>query len=135
MEETSKKIILFDGVCNLCNGAVQFIIRRDPEEVFRFATLQSEIGQNLCKERHINTDKVDSIVLIDPGKAYYLKYEAVLEITNHLKGMGWLRVLGYVLPKSLGDLMYDLIARKRYGWFGNTSSCMVPTAELKNRFL
>ena len=85
MEHPGKKIVLFDGVCNLCNGAVQFVIRRDRRDRFRFAPLQSELGQELCQARHIDTSQVDSIVLIDPGKAYYIKSDAALEIARELR--------------------------------------------------
>ena len=88
-----KKIILFDGVCNLCNGAVLWIIRRDSRDIFRFASLQSEAGRELTRERHIDTGQVDSIILIDPGVAYYLKSDAALEIARELKGYGMLPLL------------------------------------------
>lgn len=84
--ETTKQIILFDGVCNLCNNAVQFVIKRDKKDVFRYAALQSEVGQQLTKERGIDTSKVDSIILIDPGTAYYTTSTAALEIGKKLKG-------------------------------------------------
>ena len=93
MERPGNKIILFDGVCNLCNGAVQFIIRRDRRDRFRFAALQSDLGKELCQARHIDTSLVDSIVLIDPGKAYYIKSDAALEIARDLNGYGWMPLL------------------------------------------
>ncbi len=130
-----KKIILFDGVCNLCNGAVQWIIRRDHEDTFRFASLQSQAGKELARSRQIDTNVVDSIILIDPGVAYYVKSDAALEIAKGLKGYRILSaVLGWV-PRSIRDGIYDLIARNRYRWFGKKEQCMVPTAELKQKFL
>lgn len=135
MEIPSNKIILFDGVCNLCNGVVRFVINRDKKGVFKFAALQSEIGQKLCTERHINIEIIDSIVLIDPGKAYYLKSQAAIEIARDLKGLGWLRIFGWVFPVWLCDFIYDMIARNRYRWFGKQQTCMIPTKEQLSRFL
>ncbi|HSR59393.1 MAG TPA: DCC1-like thiol-disulfide oxidoreductase family protein [Robiginitalea sp.] len=133
--ESGKKIILFDGVCNLCNGTVQFVIRRDRGDRFRFVPLQSELGQELSRARHIDTSEVDSIILIDPGTAYYIKSDAALEIARELHGYGWMPfVLGWI-PRSLRDAVYDLVARNRYRWFGRKDACMVPTPELQKKFL
>ena len=85
--EQSKKIILFDGVCNLCNNSVQFVIKRDINDVFQFAALQSETGKRLLTERNIDTQEIDSIILIEPNIAYYTKSTAALEIGKHLKGL------------------------------------------------
>ena len=86
MVENGKKIILFDGVCNLCNGFVQFVINRDKNDVFRYASLQSEIGQQLISERAIDAKTIDSVILIEPGVAYYIKSDAALQIGRHLRG-------------------------------------------------
>ena len=134
MEET-KKIVLFDGVCNLCNGAIQFVIKRDEKDKFRFAALQSEIGQKLVTERGIDTSKVDSIILIDPGVAYYTKSEAALEIGTELKGYRTLSRILRLIPSSLSNIVYDFIARNRYKWYGKKESCMIPTPELQVKFL
>jgi predicted DCC family thiol-disulfide oxidoreductase YuxK len=127
-------IILFDGVCNLCDGAVNFIIDRDEKNIFRFASLQSEAGKEWLQKTGLAHTGIDSIVLIKDGRAF-VKSEAALEIARHLKG-GWplLRVFK-ILPKSLRDSAYDLIARNRYRWFGKQEQCRVPTPELKERFL
>lgn len=135
MEIPQNKIILFDGVCNLCNGVVRFVINRDKKGVFKFAALQSEIGQKLCSERHINIEIIDSIVLIDPGKAYYLKSQAAIEIARDLKGLGWLRIFGWFFPVRLCDFIYDIIAQNRYRWFGKQQTCMIPTKKQLSRFL
>ncbi|WP_340073680.1 thiol-disulfide oxidoreductase DCC family protein [Leptobacterium sp. I13] len=131
-----KKIILFDGVCNLCNGSVRFILKRDKKEVFLFAALQSEVGEQLVKERSIDTSVIDSIILIDPGIAYYARSTAALEIAEEFGGL-WsiLRVFKWLLPTSLRDWFYDIIAKNRYKWFGKKEHCMIPTPELKARFL
>lgn len=132
---TGKKIILFDGVCNLCNNAVEFIIERDKKDVFRFASLQSEIGQKLTSERGIDPEAIDSIVLIEPGVAYYQKSTAALEISRDLSGgYSHLRHFSF-LPEGLRDGIYDFIANNRYKWFGKKEACMIPTPELKARFL
>ena len=132
----NKKIVLFDGVCNLCNGAVVYIIKRDKNDVFRFAALQSDIGQKLINERNIDTSKIDSIILIEPGIAYYTKSSAAIKIMNEFGGL-WrvMNVFNYLLPTSIRDIIYDFIAKNRYKWFGKQESCMIPTPELKAKFL
>lgn len=136
MEEvTEKKIILFDGVCNLCNGAVQWIVRRDSEDVFRFAPLQSERSRQLLEERQIDTSRIDSIILIDPGVAYYIKSDAALQIAGNLKGYGFLPALTSWIPVKLRDVIYDWVARNRYRLFGKKEECMIPTPELQAKFL
>lgn len=130
----NKKIVLFDGVCNFCNKSVLFIIEHDKKDVFRFAFLQSELGKKLTQERGIDTTDVDSILLIDPGTAYYVKSSAALEIARHLSGYSWMRIFLY-LPESIRDFLYDIIAKNRYKWFGKKENCMIPTAELEDKFL
>lgn len=131
----NKKIILFDGVCNLCNNTVNFIIERDKNDVFRFASLQSDIGKKLLLERGLNPLILDSVLLIEPGIAYYRKSTAALEIAKHLSG-GYsnLKYLSF-LPESLRDGLYKMIAGNRYKWFGKKDSCMIPTQDLKSKFL
>ncbi|WP_420601863.1 thiol-disulfide oxidoreductase DCC family protein [Flagellimonas sp.] len=133
--ESTKKIILFDGVCNLCNGAVQFIIKRDKKDTFRYAALQSEIGQQLIAERAIDTSKVDSIILIEPGVAYFTKSDAALHIGKTFGGL-W-NALGIFtwIPKAFRDVLYDVIAKNRYKWYGKKDACMIPTPELQAKFL
>ncbi|RIV42283.1 thiol-disulfide oxidoreductase DCC family protein [Flagellimonas pelagia] len=131
----NKKIILFDGVCNLCNGSVQFVIKRDKKDVFRYAAIQSEVGEQLIAERHIDTSQVDSIILIEPGVAYFTKSDAALEIAGELGGLWKLTSIFKWIPKSIRDVIYDFVARNRYKWFGKQESCMIPTPELKAKFL
>lgn len=133
--QENKKIILFDGVCNLCNNAVKFIIERDREDVFRFASLQSEIGKKLTSERGINTSEPHSIILIEPGVAYYQKSTAAIEISKHLSGSYSLINYLKFLPEGLRDMGYDIIADNRYKWFGKKESCMLPTHDLQAKFL
>ncbi|MEM9362163.1 MAG: thiol-disulfide oxidoreductase DCC family protein [Bacteroidota bacterium] len=133
--EKDKKLILFDGVCNLCNGAIQFVIKRDKKDTFRYAALQSEIGKKLIEERGIDTSKVDSIILIEPGVAYFTKSDAALHIAQEFGGL-W-KALGIFtwIPRIIRDGVYDFIAKNRYKWFGREDACMIPTPELQAKFL
>ncbi len=133
--EENKNIILFDGICNLCNGFIQFVIKRDTADTFRYASLQSEIGQKLVSERGIDTARIDSVVLIEPGVAYYIKSDAALQIGSHLKGFRTISRILYLIPSGLRNIIYDLIARYRYAWFGKKDACMIPTPELQSKFL
>ena len=131
----NKKIILFDGVCNLCDGAIQFIIKHDKKDIFRYASLQSEIGRKLVAERGIDPEEIDSIMLIEPGVAYYRKSTAALEISRDLSG-GYSLLKNFLfVPEIMRDGIYDFIARNRYKWFGKKEHCMIPTPELKAKFL
>lgn len=131
----NKKIILFDGVCNLCNSSIQFVIKRDNEDLFRYAALQSDIGQKLLIERNIDTENIDSIILIEPGIAYYTKSDAALEIGTHLKGYGTISKILLLIPNGLRNIVYDFVARNRYKWYGKKDACMIPTPELQSKFL
>ncbi|WP_340158103.1 DUF393 domain-containing protein [uncultured Maribacter sp.] len=133
--EQSKKIILFDGVCNLCNNSVQFVIKRDVNDVFQFAALQSETGKKLLTERNIDTQEVDSIILIEPNIAYYTKSTAALEIGKHLKGVKAISSILLWLPEALRNIVYDFIARNRYKWYGKKDNCMIPSEEIKSKFI
>ncbi len=136
MYELDKKIILFDGVCNLCNSSVLYIIKRDKKDVFRYAALQSEIGQKFIKERKINISKIDSIILIDPNVAYYTKSTAAIKIMNEFGGL-WqiMNIFNYILPTPLRNIIYDFIAKNRYKWFGKQDHCMVSTPTLQAKFI
>lgn len=129
------KIILFDGVCNLCDRAVQFIIKHDKNALFKFASLQSDIGKSLLKERGVDVESIDSIVFIDMGSAYYIKSTAALEIARHLDGSYSFFKNFLVIPVGFRDWVYDFVARNRYKWYGKKDACMIPTADLKSRFL
>ncbi|SFT02008.1 Predicted thiol-disulfide oxidoreductase YuxK, DCC family [Zhouia amylolytica] len=132
----NKKIILFDGVCNLCNSTVLSVIKRDKKDSFRFASLQSDIGMQLTKERGIDTQKIDSIILIDPGSAYFVKSTAALEIAKEFGGfMGFMGSVLLFIPGSVRDMVYNFIAKNRYRWYGKKEQCMVPTPELRDKFL
>jgi predicted DCC family thiol-disulfide oxidoreductase YuxK len=128
-----ERIILFDGVCNLCNSSVQFIINRDPHADFKFASLQSEIGQKLLRERGYKTE-MNSFVLIEDHKVYQ-KSTAALRVCMKLSGLWRFLTVFRVIPPVIRDFLYDLIAKNRYQWFGKKDSCMLPTPEIKQRFL
>ncbi|QLG46973.1 thiol-disulfide oxidoreductase DCC family protein [Costertonia aggregata] len=133
--EDDKKIVLFDGVCNLCNASIQFVIKRDTNDVFRYAALQSEVGQKLVSERGLDTSQIDSIILIEPGVAYYTKSDAALEIGKHLRGYRTLSSLLKLIPSGFRNIIYDFVARNRYKWYGKQDDCMIPTPELQAKFL
>ena len=130
-----KKIILFDGVCNLCNNFVNKIIENDKNDVFLFASLDSEIGKKITSHLHIDTSIMESIILYEPGVAYDFKSTAALRILKEFGGFWWLTQIGYVLPQTIRDAIYDIVAKNRYKWFGKKDSCMIPNPELKAKFL
>jgi predicted DCC family thiol-disulfide oxidoreductase YuxK len=127
-------IVLFDGVCNLCNGSVQFLLKRDPEGRFRFAALQSDAGRRLMAEHGLAVDGLSSVVLIEGGKAWQ-ESSAALRIARHLPGAWKLLRVFAAVPRPLRDAVYRWIARNRYRWFGKAETCWLPTPELKARFL
>jgi predicted DCC family thiol-disulfide oxidoreductase YuxK len=130
-----KKIILFDGVCNLCNSFVQYVINRDKKDQFRFAALQSDLGQEILQHIGVDTSSVDSIVLYEPGRAYYVKSDAALEIGRNLSGVSFMASALRVLPIGVRNWGYDFVAKNRYKWYGKKDQCMIPTPELKEKFL
>ena len=131
----NKKIILFDGVCNLCDAAVQFVIKHDKKDVFRFVPLQSELGQQILKHIGINPSNIDSIILYQPGIAYYYKSAAALEIARSLGGFFNFGTIFKIIPTGIRNQLYDYIAKNRYKWYGKKESCMLPSAENKLKFL
>ncbi|MCU0440085.1 MAG: thiol-disulfide oxidoreductase DCC family protein [Raineya sp.] len=127
-------IILFDGVCNLCNSSVQFLIKNDKKNILRFASLQSEIGQNLLQKFNLPTNIFNSFVLID-GEQVYLRSSAALKVASYLGGAWKILQFFWIFPAFIRDGVYNLIAKNRYKWFGKRTECMIPTPELKARFL
>lgn len=130
-----KKIILFDGVCTLCNNLVIKIIKYDKKDQFVFTSLQSKIGKKITKYININNLNIDSVVLYEPNVSYDVKSTAVLKIMNSFGGFWKVTQLFFVLPESVRNLAYDFIAKNRYKWFGKKENCMVPTEELRKKFL
>jgi predicted DCC family thiol-disulfide oxidoreductase YuxK len=129
-----KKIVLFDGVCNYCNDKINFIIKNDKQDVFRFVALQSETGQKIINYLGINPS-IDSIILYEPGYAYFIKSEAVFRIIKHLSSAVKLLLLFNFIPTSIKNIFYDIIAKNRYNWYGKKESCMMPTEEVKRKFI
>jgi predicted DCC family thiol-disulfide oxidoreductase YuxK len=134
MENQNSHIILFDGVCNLCNSTVQFIIKHDRNGKFYFASLQSEFGQEQVKKYKIDPRLTDSVIYIYNDCAY-IKSSAALRIARQLD-RGWPLLFVFMfLPPFIRNFVYDFIAKNRYKWFGKKDSCMIPSPELKGRFL
>lgn len=131
----NKKIILFDGLCNLCATSVQFIIKRDKKDIFRFVSLQSDLGQELLQQLPISTQKTDSIILYESDKAYYYKSEAVFEIVKSIEGFFYCLFIFKWLPTAVTNTIYDYIAKNRYQWWGKKESCLIPTKDLQSKFL
>lgn len=131
----NKKIILFDGVCNLCDASVQFIIKHDKNDVFRFVAIQSELGQKIINYIGIDTSKTDSIILYEPGLSYYYKAEAAFLIARNLSGI--YSLIGHLnfIPNLIKNSVYDYIAKNRYKWYGKKEACLIPTPQLKAKFL
>lgn len=136
LEDISRRhgILLFDGVCNFCDGAVNFIIDHDPENYFKFASLQSEAGQALLKRFNLPTEDFDTMVLIE-NNAYFNKSTAALRIARRLKGPFSLGYMGIIIPRFLRDKAYEFVAARRYKWFGKQDQCRMPTPAIRARFL
>lgn len=129
-----KPIILFDGVCNLCNGAVQFIIRHDPNEKFLFASLQGETGQQILKQFGLPFSDFNSFVLLQDDKIFS-KSTGALKVARQLKGAWKLLYIFIIVPRFMRDAVYRWIAKNRYKWFGQQQQCVIPTPQLQARFL
>ena len=130
-----KKLILFDGVCNLCNNTVQYVIKHDDKDRFRFAALQSEIGQSIIDKYQIDTSKVDSILLYSEKHGLKIKSTAALHIAQHLGFPDRLLSIFLIVPPFIRNWVYDFVAKNRYKWYGQREECMIPTPELKSKFL
>ncbi len=126
--------VLFDGVCNFCNASINFVIDRDSKGIFKFAALQSKIGQEILKKYNLKQTDFDSIILEKEGKIYQ-KSDAALEIARNLDGLWKIFYIFKIIPSFLRNPIYDLIAKNRYRIFGRTDVCRIPTPELKARFL
>ncbi|WP_396154947.1 thiol-disulfide oxidoreductase DCC family protein [Flavobacterium macrobrachii] len=131
---SDKKIVLFDGVCNLCETSVQFIIQHDKNDVFLFAAIQSEIGQKIINHLGLENRGIDSIILYEPNQAYYYKAEAAKLILKELNT--WKSLLYPLIPTGMiGNFFYDYVAKNRYKWYGKKESCMMPSKEVLSKFL
>ena len=126
--------VFFDGVCNLCNRGVNFLISKDKKEVLKFASLQSEYAQNTIPKELLNRENLDTIIVYSDGQ-FYDRSNAVLKLCNVLGGGFYVFLIGYLTPRFIRDGLYRFIANNRYHWFGKTEQCRVPTPKLKDRFL
>lgn len=134
LQQSSKPVVLFDGVCNLCNESVLFVIKRDPKGKFRFAALQSDFGSRVLKQHQLDQTKLHSIILVEDDKITD-RSTAALRIAKRMSGL-WPLLYGFiVVPAFIRNFFYDWISRNRYKWFGKKDECMIPTPELKARFL
>lgn len=127
-------IILFDGVCNYCNSVVNFVIRQDKKNIFRFSPLQSPMAQRLLEQYGLPASRPDSMLLIDSGRIYHHS-SAVLRLYQRLPWYWKWTQLFWIIPKFIRDAVYDFIARNRYKWFGKKEECMVPGDDVKERFI
>jgi predicted DCC family thiol-disulfide oxidoreductase YuxK len=134
MANDQHPIILFDGVCNLCNRSVNFIIDRDPKQLFRFASLQSPLGQQLVTQFGFSPTELSSLILVQ-GELAYRRSSAALRIASRLTFPWNCLVIGLVIPRPIRDFVYDIIAQNRYRWFGKTEICRLPTPDRLHRFL
>ncbi len=131
----NRQIVLFDGVCNFCNASILKIIKNDKKNIFLFASLQSEIGKEITQHFNIDTNFIDSIILVESKTNYAIKSTAALKIAKQFGGLWWLFQIFWILPTSFRDFFYDYIAKNRYKWFGKKESCMIPTPEIKSKFI
>lgn len=127
-------VVLFDGVCNLCEGFVQFVIRRDPDAVFLFAPLQSTVAEELLAGCGWQESALEGVVLVEGGRCYR-KSDAVLRVLRRLGFPYRLLYPSRIFPRLLRDFIYDFVAERRYGWFGRKDQCLMPTEDIKSRFL
>lgn len=131
---STQAIILFDGVCNFCNGVVNFVIKRDKTHTLKFAALQSEAGRQLVKQYGLPENDLGSFLFIENGKLYN-RSTAALKVCRHLNG-GWPLLYGFVIvPAFIRNAVYDYVAKNRYKWFGQKDACMMPTPDIRSRFL
>lgn len=131
----NKKLILFDGVCNLCNSSVQYVIKHDKNNVFMFTALQSDLGKRIISKFQINTNKTDSILLYNPKKGIDYKSTAALKIAHQLGFPNNLLSVFFIVPTFIRNWVYNYIAKNRYKWYGKKDACVIPTPDLKSKFL
>lgn len=132
----NKQLILFDGVCNLCNSSVLFVIKRDKKNNFLFAPLQSDVGKTILDQFKVDTDKTDSILLYNPEtNTLDYKSSAAILVAKHLNLPYNLMSIFFIVPAFIRNWVYDYIAKNRYKWFGKKEACMIPTPDLKSKFL
>jgi predicted DCC family thiol-disulfide oxidoreductase YuxK len=134
MKTSNEPILLFDGICHFCNHSVQFVIRHDKLETFKFAALQSNAGQELLKKYNLPTNDFDSFVLVK-NHVIYTKSTAALHVCLGLGGLWRILYLLIIIPKPLRDVIYNFVAKNRYKWFGKKDQCKIPSSNIRKRFL
>jgi predicted DCC family thiol-disulfide oxidoreductase YuxK len=132
--ETTDDLILFDGVCNLCNALVQFVIRHDPNGKFHFAAIQSDIGRKIFQKYGLDPTDLQTFVFISDNRIF-LRSSAAIAVVSHFGGAWRMCAIFWLVPRFLRDAVYSVIARNRYRWFGRKDTCMIPTPEIEKRFL
>ena len=130
-----KQLILFDGICNLCNASITYVIKHDKNDVFMFAPLQSNTGKNIIDQFNIDPAHTDSILLYSEDKGLKIKSSAAIAIATRLGFPRYLLGFFYIIPTVMRNWVYDYIAKNRYKWYGKKDECMIPTPELKAKFL
>ena len=133
--ENNKQLILFDGVCNLCEASVQYVIKHDKNDVFRYTALESDVGQQILRKYNIDRSKMDSILLYSSENGISYKSTAALKIASKLGFPRNLMGIFLIVPAFIRNSVYDYIAKNRYQWYGKKDACMIPTPELKSKFL
>lgn len=131
----NKKLILFDGVCNLCNASVQYVIKRDKKNLFMFAALQSDIGEQIINHYNIDTSKTDSILLYSKDDGIKIKSSAAIHIAKSLGFPRNLMAIFFIIPIPVRNWVYDYVAKNRYKWYGKQDSCWIPTPDLQAKFI
>ncbi|WP_286166446.1 thiol-disulfide oxidoreductase DCC family protein [Bacillus sp. E(2018)] len=133
-EDVIQAVLLFDGVCNLCNGSVQFILKHEKSEKLKFAAIQSEAGRALLSQYNIDPERTNSVILVIDG-VVYTESDAVAKVAEFLRFPYNLGRYMKVVPRQIRNVFYKKVASNRYKWFGQKESCMIPTPDLRNRFL
>lgn len=134
LEQSQHTIVLIDGVCHMCQGLTKFIIKRDPPGMFKFASLQSDIGKDILRQGGLPEETVDTVVVVENG-TYYIRSAAALRIVRRLT-FPWRLLYGFIIvPRAIRDVLYKWVAKNRYRWFGQDEECMIPTPEIRRRFL
>jgi predicted DCC family thiol-disulfide oxidoreductase YuxK len=131
---SDNSVILFDGVCNLCNSSVQYVIKHDARKIFRFAALQSDAGQAILKQYNLSSTDLNSFVLLQ-NNTVYTKSTAAFLVAKQLDGIVKVLYVFIIVPAFIRNAVYNIIAKNRYKWFGKQISCMMPTIDLQSRFL
>jgi predicted DCC family thiol-disulfide oxidoreductase YuxK len=134
MNEIPENLILFDGVCNFCSASVRFVIRHDRRAIFRFASLQSELGKEICRRRGIDPEDIQTFLVNVEGRIL-VRSDAAIAVASRFGGVWKIAALLRLVPRVARDSVYAMIARNRYRWFGRTALCMTPEPNIKDRFL